>query len=40
MEQYVALMERIKLKDGIRAAMNVSFAGNKFFQACTRPEPC
>ncbi len=31
-EQYVALMEKIKLKDGIRMAMNVSFAGNKFFQ--------
>ena len=31
-EQYLALMEKIKLKDGIRMAMNVSFAGNKFFQ--------
>ena len=31
-EQYTALMEKIKLKDGIRMAMNVSFAGNKFFQ--------
>jgi len=31
-EQYVALMEKIKLKDGIRMAMNVSFAGNKFLQ--------
>ena len=30
--QYIALMEKIKLKDGIRQAMNVSFAGNKFFQ--------
>ena len=31
-EQYIALMEKIKLKDGIRMAMNVSFAGNKFLQ--------
>ena len=31
-EQYIGLMEKIKLKDGIRMAMNVSFAGNKFFQ--------
>ncbi len=36
-EQYVALMEKIKLKDGIRMAMNVSFAGNKFFQVCDSP---
>ena len=39
-QQYVALMERIKLKDGIRQAMNVSFAGNKFFQASRGPLPC
>ena len=39
-QQYVALMEKIKLKDGIRQAMNVSFAGNKFFQASRSPLPC
>ena len=39
-QQYVALMERIKLKDGIRQAMNVSFAGNKFFQASRSLLPC
>jgi hypothetical protein len=35
-EQYLGLMEKIKLKDGIRTAMNVSFAGNKFFQVRDR----
>ena len=38
-QQYVALMEKIKLKDGIRQAMNVSFAGNKFFQVSRHPCP-
>ena len=32
-EQYLAALERIKLKEGIRLAMLVSAAGNKFFQA-------
>ena len=32
-EQYMAALERIKLKEGVRLAMLVSAAGNKFFQA-------
>ena len=39
-EQYTALMEKIKLKDGIRMAMNVSFAGNKFFQVSCPAGSC
>ena len=35
-EQYLAALERIKLKEGIRLAMLVSAAGNKFFQARRR----
>ncbi len=30
--EYVEAMEKIKIKDGIRIAMAVSAAGNKFFQ--------
>ncbi|CAL8471724.1 g11266 [Coccomyxa elongata] len=35
-EQYVAALEKIKLKEGIRLVMTISAAGNKFFQD-TRP---
>ena len=31
-EEYIALMEKIKIRDGIRLAMAVSAEGNKFFQ--------
>lgn len=43
-EQYVAALEKIKLKEGIRLVMAISAAGNKFFQvrmtACTVSDPC
>ncbi len=31
-EEYVAAMERIKIKEGIRLVMSVSADGNKFLQ--------
>lgn len=31
-EQYVAALEKIKLKEGIRLVMTISATGNKFFQ--------
>ena len=32
MEEYIAVMEKIKLRDGIRLAMAISADGNKFLQ--------
>jgi len=34
---YVASMEKIRLRDGIRLAMNVSSLGNKLFQVAPPP---
>ncbi|KAK9918584.1 hypothetical protein WJX75_005162 [Coccomyxa subellipsoidea] len=34
-QQYVAALEKIKLKEGIRLVMTISAAGNKFFQDTT-----
>jgi methionyl-tRNA synthetase len=31
-EQYVAALEKIKIKEGIRLVMAISAAGNKFIQ--------
>jgi hypothetical protein len=36
-QQYVAALEKIKLKEGIRLVMTISAAGNKFFQVYTSP---
>ena len=33
-KDYIAAMEKIKLREGIRVAMSISSLGNKFFQVC------
>ncbi len=38
-EQYMAALEKIKLKEGIRLVMTISAAGNKFFQVPLKSHP-
>ena len=35
-ESYVAALEKIKIKEGIRLVMSISACGNKFFQVLAR----
>ena len=36
--RYIDCMDRIKLREGIKTAMTISAAGNKFFQASHPPD--